>query len=118
MAKTLEVERLEKKAEEAEEYQQHMEQEQSDGQVLVANDHLESFQGVPHFIKETYSKSYLLFQSKLLLAALPLLFTVLESHGAVMVRVSGKANQGAVMVRVGGKADFVVNCVCEVNFTT
>ena len=33
--KTLEVEKLEKKVQEAEEYQQHMEQEQSDGQVAL-----------------------------------------------------------------------------------
>jgi hypothetical protein len=33
--KMLEVEKMEKKVQEAEEYQQHMEQEQSDGQVAL-----------------------------------------------------------------------------------
>jgi len=41
--RTLEVEKLEKKVKEAEEYQQHMEQEQSDGQVLFENHFSMSF---------------------------------------------------------------------------
>ena len=53
-AKTLEVEKLEKKVQEAEEYQHHMEQEQSDGQVLVEKDYSKRLQGVLYMMKAKY----------------------------------------------------------------